>query len=43
MNGTDADFITAANKDVIVIGGGDTGNDCVGTSLRHGCRIAEYV
>jgi glutamate synthase (NADPH/NADH) small chain len=25
-------------KDVIVIGGGDTGTDCVGTALRHGCR-----
>lgn len=25
-------------KDVVVIGGGDTGTDCVGTSLRHGCR-----
>jgi glutamate synthase (NADPH/NADH) small chain len=31
-------FISAENKDVIVIGGGDTGTDCVGTSLRHGCR-----
>ncbi|MBJ6752062.1 glutamate synthase subunit beta [Geomonas anaerohicana] len=32
-----ADFISAAGKDVIIIGGGDTGTDCVGTSLRHGC------
>jgi glutamate synthase (NADPH/NADH) small chain len=31
-------FISAEAKDVIVIGGGDTGTDCVGTSLRHGCR-----
>ena len=31
-------FIGAEGKDVIVIGGGDTGTDCVGTSLRHGCR-----
>ncbi len=31
-------FISAKGKDVIVIGGGDTGTDCVGTSLRHGCR-----
>ncbi|MEM7032167.1 MAG: glutamate synthase subunit beta [Chloroflexota bacterium] len=31
-------LISAKNKDVIVIGGGDTGTDCVGTSLRHGCR-----
>jgi glutamate synthase (NADPH/NADH) small chain len=30
--------ISAAGKDVIVIGGGDTGTDCVGTALRHGCR-----
>ncbi len=31
-------FINAEGKDVIVIGGGDTGTDCVGTSLRHRCR-----
>lgn len=31
-------FISAEGKDVIVIGGGDTGTDCIGTSLRHGCR-----
>ena len=30
--------ISARGKDVLVIGGGDTGTDCVGTSLRHGCR-----
>ena len=30
--------INAEGKDVIVIGGGDTGTDCVGTSLRHGCK-----
>jgi glutamate synthase (NADPH/NADH) small chain len=36
-------FISAAGKDVIVIGGGDTGTDCVGTSLRHGCRsLAQF-
>jgi len=28
----------ARDKDVVVIGGGDTGTDCVGTSLRHGCK-----
>jgi glutamate synthase (NADPH/NADH) small chain len=33
-----ADFISAAGKDVVVIGGGDTGTDCVGTSLRQGCK-----
>jgi glutamate synthase (NADPH/NADH) small chain len=31
-------FISAEGKDVIVIGGGDTGTDCVGTSMRHQCR-----
>ena len=37
-NLTDKNFISAKDKDVIVIGGGDTGNDCLGTSLRHGCK-----
>ena len=32
------DFISAKDKDVIIIGGGDTGTDCVATALRHGCR-----
>lgn len=32
-----ADFISAQGKDVVIIGGGDTGTDCVGTSIRHGC------
>ena len=30
--------ISANGKDVIIIGGGDTGTDCVGTSMRHGCK-----
>ncbi|MGC8624235.1 MAG: glutamate synthase subunit beta [Phycisphaerae bacterium] len=34
----DGHYISAKDKDVIVIGGGDTGTDCIGTSLRHGCR-----
>lgn len=34
----DGQFIDARGKDVIVIGGGDTGTDCVGTALRHGCK-----
>lgn len=37
LNGGE-DFISADGKDVIIIGGGDTGTDCVGTSLRHGCK-----
>ena len=31
-------YLNAKDKDVIVIGGGDTGTDCIGTSLRHGCK-----
>lgn len=31
-------FIDAAGKDVVVIGGGDTGSDCIGTSVRQGAR-----
>ena len=34
----DGVYISAADKNVIVIGGGDTGTDCVGTSLRHKCK-----
>ena len=34
----DGSFISARGKDVIVIGGGDTGNDCIGTSVRHGAK-----
>jgi NAD(P)H-dependent glutamate synthase small subunit len=34
----DGNHISAKDKDVIVIGGGDTGTDCIGTSLRHGCK-----
>jgi glutamate synthase (NADPH/NADH) small chain len=34
----DGSYISAKDKDVIVIGGGDTGTDCVGTALRHGCN-----
>lgn len=31
-------YISAKDKNVLVIGGGDTGNDCVGTSVRHGAK-----
>jgi glutamate synthase (NADPH/NADH) small chain len=34
----DGQYISAKDKHVIVIGGGDTGNDCLGTSMRHGCK-----
>lgn len=34
----DGEYLSAKDKDVIVIGGGDTGADCIGTSLRHGAK-----
>jgi glutamate synthase (NADPH/NADH) small chain len=34
----DGNYISAKDKNVVVIGGGDTGTDCIGTSLRHGCK-----
>lgn len=37
-NHSDNNYISAKGKDVIVIGGGDTGTDCVATSIRHGCN-----
>ena len=39
----DGNYISAKDKHVIVIGGGDTGTDCCGTSLRHGCKtLAQF-
>lgn len=32
----DGNYLSAKGKNVVVIGGGDTGNDCIGTSVRHG-------
>ena len=40
---TNASPIHARGKNVIVIGGGDTGTDCVGTSLRHGCTNVRQI
>jgi glutamate synthase (NADPH/NADH) small chain len=37
-NHSDGNYISAKDKDVIVIGGGDTGTDCVATAVRHGCK-----
>src|SRR5690606_31434081 len=34
----DGQYISARDKDVIVIGGGDTGTDCVATAIRHQCK-----
>lgn len=36
--GKEGTFPSAKDKRVIVVGGGDTGNDCVGTCIRHGCK-----
>ncbi len=35
---SDGEYISAKDKHVVVIGGGDTGNDCIGTSVRHGAK-----
>lgn len=34
----DGNYISAKGKNVLVVGGGDTGNDCVGTAIRQGCN-----
>jgi glutamate synthase (NADPH/NADH) small chain len=39
----DDDFISAQDKHVVVIGGGDTGSDCIGTSNRHGARSVTQI
>jgi glutamate synthase (NADPH/NADH) small chain len=39
----DATSITAKGKDVVVLGGGDTGTDCVGTSMRQGCKSLAQI
>lgn len=39
----DKKYIDTKGKNVIIIGGGDTGNDCVGTSIRHGCKSVTQI
>ncbi len=39
----DGQYIDTKGKDVVIIGGGDTGNDCVGTSIRHGCQSVTQI
>ncbi|WPL19622.1 Glutamate synthase [NADPH] small chain [Thiorhodovibrio winogradskyi] len=39
----DEDFISAQGKHVVVIGGGDTGSDCIGTSNRHGAKSVTQI
>lgn len=40
---SDAEFISAEGKHVVVIGGGDTGSDCIGTSKRHGAASVTQI
>ena len=35
--------ISAKNKNVVVIGGGDTGSDCIGTSIRQGAKSVKQI
>ncbi|MCP5524594.1 MAG: glutamate synthase subunit beta [Verrucomicrobiales bacterium] len=37
------DYLSAEGRDVIVVGGGDTGTDCVGTSIRQGCKSVTQI
>lgn len=39
----DGKYISAKGKKVVIIGGGDTGNDCVGTSIRHGAAKVTQI
>ncbi len=43
MEFTKEERITAKGKDVLVIGGGDTGSDCIGTAHRQGCRSVTQI
>ena len=42
-NLSDGKYISAKDKNGVIIGGGDTGNDCVGTSVRHGCKSVVQI
>lgn len=42
-NLSDGKYISAKDKNVVIIGGGDTGNDCVETSVRHGCKSVVQI
>ena len=40
---SDKQYVDTKGKNVIIIGGGDTGNDCVGTSIRHGAKSVTQI
>ena len=42
-NFEDGNYINTKGKNVVIIGGGDTGNDCVGTAIRHGCKSVTQI
>ena len=42
-NYTDGLFVDTKDKDVVIIGGGDTGNDCMATVIRQGCRSVKQL
>lgn len=42
-NFNDGKFVNAKDKNVIIVGGGDTGNDCTGTVIRHGCKSVTQI
>lgn len=39
----DKKYVDTKNKHVVIIGGGDTGNDCVGTAIRHGAKSVTQI
>ncbi len=39
----DGNYVNTKDKHVVIVGGGDTGNDCVGTSVRHGCKSVTQI
>ena len=39
----DKQYVDTKGKDVVIIGGGDTGNDCVGTAIRHGAKSITQI
>jgi glutamate synthase (NADPH/NADH) small chain len=39
----DGNYISCKDKNVVIVGGGDTGNDCIGTAIRHGCKSVTAI